>query len=71
MTVVMPWSLMIFSVLRDLLDDHRGEALVGLVEQQHLDVARQRPGDGQHLLLAARQGHALLLAALARRGKSS
>jgi len=50
--------------LLDLLHDHRGQALVGLVEQQQLDVARQRPGDRQHLLLAAGHGHRLLQPAL-------
>src|SRR3546814_9090953 len=53
--------------LDDLLDlphDHRRQAFVGLVEQQQLHVASQRACHRQHLLLAARQRHALLLAAL-------
>jgi hypothetical protein len=33
----------------------RGEAVGGLVEQQQAGVQQESPGDGQHLLLAARQ----------------
>ena len=46
----------------DLVDDDRRQPLIGLVEQQQLEVAGQRAGDGQHLLLAARKRDALLLA---------
>ena len=42
--------------LGHLLDDHRGEALGGLVEQHRLGIAHQRARDGEHLLLAARHG---------------
>src|SRR5260370_12001448 len=44
---------------RDLIPegahDHRGQALRRLVEQQHPRVAHQGAGDGEHLLLAARE----------------
>src|SRR5262249_17303141 len=38
-----------------LLHDQRREALEGLVQQDDLGVADQRPRDGEHLLLAARE----------------
>src|SRR5262245_61010547 len=41
---------------RHLLDDHRRKPLRGLVEEQAGRIAHQRPGDREHLLLAA--GHA-------------
>src|SRR3990170_633234 len=44
----------------DLLDQERGEALGGLVDQQQAGVAHQRPRDREHLLLAAGQEPALL-----------
>ena len=37
------------------LADLRVEGAEGLVQQQHLGLVRQRPGDGHPLLLAARQ----------------
>ena len=40
-----------------------------LVEQQHLGPGHQRPADGQHLLLAARQRAARLLAPLRQAGE--
>ena len=39
----------------DLLDDDRSEAFGGLVEHQEARAGAQDAGDGQHLLLAARQ----------------
>jgi hypothetical protein len=41
--------------LGHLLDDHRRQALGGLIHDQQLGLQQQRPADGQHLLLAARQ----------------
>src|SRR5690606_41183028 len=35
-----------------VLDDHRRQSLEGFVEQDDLRIAHQRPGDGEHLLLA-------------------
>jgi hypothetical protein len=46
-----------------LLDDHRRQALGGLVEQQQRGAGAQDAPDGQHLLLAARQLGALAAAA--------
>ena len=43
----------------DLLDDHRGKALGGLIQQQEAGAGAQDPADGQHLLFAARQLGAL------------
>src|SRR5690606_4827863 len=40
------------------------QSFIRLVEQEELDVARERAGYRKHLLLAARQRHALLLAPL-------
>ena len=42
-------------LLVQLLDDQRRQAHRQLVEQQHRRVGRQAPGQGEHLLLAARQ----------------
>ena len=64
MMVVMPARLDLGDDPLDLLDDHRGKALIGLVEQQELQVAGQRAGDRQHLLLAARERRGFLPAAL-------
>jgi len=36
-----------------LLDDHRGQPLGGLVQQDQRRVAHQGAGDAEHLLLAA------------------
>ena len=41
--------------LGDLLHDHRGQPFGGLVHDQEDRVQEQRAGDGQHLLLAARE----------------
>ena len=41
--------------LRQLLQDHRRQAQGRLVQDQQLRLHHQRPGDRQHLLLAARQ----------------
>src|SRR5215470_6390949 len=40
---------------RDILDDRGLNAFGGLIEQQHLRVARERPCDRELLLLPARQ----------------
>jgi len=40
----------------DLGDEVGREPLRGLVDQEHLVVVQQRPGDRDHLLLAAREG---------------
>src|SRR5262245_62241458 len=45
----------------DLLDDEGRETERRLVEEQEARAAHQRAGDGQHLLLAARQGAAALI----------
>ena len=55
--------------LFDFVHDHGGQPLVRFVQQQHFDVAGKGAGDGQHLLFAARQGDALLLAALFQAGE--
>jgi hypothetical protein len=39
----------------DFFDDRRLDALGGFVEDQHRGSSGQRPGDGQLLLLAARE----------------
>jgi hypothetical protein len=48
----------------DLVDDHRGQALRRLVEQQEMCAGAQDAPDRQHLLLAARELGALALQAL-------
>ena len=48
----------------DLLDDHRGQALGRLVEQQQPRARAQHAGDREHLLLAAGQLGAGEVAAL-------
>ena len=55
----------------DLLHEQRGQAEGGLVEQQQPRPGHQRAGDGQHLLLAARERAGRLLPRSFRRGKSS
>ena len=55
--------------VEDRLDDLRREAERGLVEQQELRLGHERAGDGEHLLLAARQRAGELLAALGSTGK--
>ena len=42
--------------VEDLLDHERGQADGRLVHQQNPGTGHQPPGDGQHLLLASRQG---------------
>src|SRR6266403_2401850 len=49
---------------QQFLDDDRGESLGRLVQQQHFWVERQRPADRQHLLLAAGELVAEMVAAL-------
>src|SRR5262249_20264287 len=48
----------------DLLDDDRGQALRRLVEEKEARARAQDAGDGEHLLLAARQLGALAAQAL-------
>jgi hypothetical protein len=48
----------------DLRDQQRGQALGGLVDEEQLVVVEQQPGDGHHLLLAARERPGQLPAAL-------
>ena len=48
---------------RDLVDHHRGEALGRLVDEQDAVLVQQRPGDRDHLLLAARERAGPLLGA--------
>ena len=50
--------------VEDLLHDERREAERRLVEEEQARPAHQRAGDGEHLLLAARQGAAALVQAL-------
>src|SRR5215510_3318716 len=50
--------------LLDLRDHPRHQPLGRLVEQDDLGLEHHRPGDREHLLLAARQGAAGLVAAL-------
>ncbi len=53
----------------DLLHDQRRQAERRLVEQEQLGASHQRAGDGQHLLLAARQRAAALMLARLEQGK--
>ena len=53
----------------DVLHDQRRQPERRLVEEQQLGSAHQRPGDGQHLLLAARQAAGSLGAALPQPGE--
>src|ERR1051326_161066 len=55
--------------VEDLLGDQWGEAERGLVEQQEARAAHQGAGDRQHLLLAARQRAAALVAPLGETGE--
>ena len=52
--------------LEDLLDEDRREAERRLVEEEQLRAGHERATDGEHLLLAARQGAALLCRPLAK-----
>src|SRR2546427_3374789 len=54
---------------REVVDEHRRQAFGRLVEEQHARVAEQRAADRQHLLLAAAELHAHLVAALAQHRK--
>ena len=49
---------------QELLDDDRRQPFERLVQQQHARIEDQRAGDGQHLLLAAGQLVAEIVAAL-------
>jgi hypothetical protein len=53
----------------ELAHDQGRQPLARLVEQHHLGIGHQRPGDRQHLLLAARELRALVVGALAQRGE--
>src|SRR5580700_8158265 len=53
--------------LGQLTDDQRSQTLARLVKKQHLGIADERPGDSQHLLLAAGQLRALVRSALSQR----
>ena len=53
----------------DLGDDQRREPERGLVEQQQLRLGHERPGDGQHLLLAAAERLGRLVGALLQHGE--
>ena len=48
---------------RDLVDDLRREALRGFVDEQQAVLVHERPGERDHLLLAAREGAGALGAA--------
>src|SRR5256885_2519717 len=50
--------------VEDLVDEDGRQSERGLVEEQHLGLGHQPAGDGQHLLLAAREGAANLVQAL-------
>ena len=50
--------------LGQLLNDNRGDAFGGFIEQQQAWVAHQCAGDGQHLLFAAGQRLAAVVAPL-------
>ena len=53
----------------DLVDDHRRQTLRRLVEEQQVGVGHERAGDREHLLLAAAQEVALVLAPLGQLGE--
>src|SRR5260221_8150694 len=53
----------------DFRDDDRRQALRRLIHQQHARIAHQRPADGEHLLLAARQRPGVLALAFLQPGK--
>ena len=46
----------------NFLNNDRRQPLIGLIQQKQFDIAGQCPGDGQHLLLTARQRGAHLRA---------
>src|SRR5256884_3253342 len=50
--------------VEDLIDEDGRQSERGLVEEQHLGLGHQPAGDGQHLLLASREGAANLVQAL-------
>ena len=50
-------------------DDHRGEPFGRLVHDKKTRIAEERPGDREHLLLAARQLAAAVVAPLGEAGK--
>ena len=56
----MPCWLISVMMSKTWRDQHGGEAHRRLVEQQEPRAGHQRPADGQHLLLAARQRAARL-----------
>src|SRR5882672_8547216 len=58
-------ALQLADGVHDGADDHGREALRGLVEQQQVRPGHEGAGDGQHLLLAAREQPSLALQAIA------
>ena len=52
----MPCRLIVADRLEDLLDQHRGQPHRRLVQQQQARPGHEGAADGQHLLLAAREG---------------
>ena len=69
-TTVVPWRVDLLDDREDLLDEDGREAQRRLVEEQEARAGHQRPADGQHLLLAARQRAALLRHRSLSRGNS-
>ena len=59
-----PARVMVPSACEQFLDDDRRQPLGRLVQQQHLRIERQRAADRQHLLLAAGELVAEIVAAL-------
>src|SRR5262252_7712928 len=55
--------------LSDLPNHARHQPLGGLVQQDDLGLEHHRPGDGEHLLLASREGAAGLVAPLGEHGE--
>src|SRR5690606_31392993 len=63
------FTLQLGEDLPDFLPDQRREAFGCLIEQQQLRIGHQRPGDGEHLLLAAGELVAHAVAAFKKAGK--
>ena len=56
--------------VEDLIRDQRGQAKARLVQQQKARLSHQRAADGDHLLLASRQGGCGLIDPLPQFGKA-